>query len=89
VKGDKLIIFGGIHEITHELNDLHIFDFNTQSWEKIFDETASPGKSPNTSFRVDPTGNDSPKNGNTQPVRFGNNMNMKPAASPVILNDLT
>ena len=38
-----MIIFGGIHEITKELNDLLIFDFNNNKWLKLFDnEILSP-----------------------------------------------
>lgn len=40
-----MIIFGGIHEITRELCDLHAFDFKKLTWEVIFEEPSSP--SPN------------------------------------------
>jgi N-acetylneuraminic acid mutarotase len=31
-----LIVFGGIHEITKELNDLYIFNFKTNFWKRLF-----------------------------------------------------
>jgi N-acetylneuraminic acid mutarotase len=31
-----LIVFGGIHEITKELNDLYIFNFQTNQWRRLF-----------------------------------------------------
>lgn len=39
VFGNKLYIFGGILELTKELNDLVVFDFNTQKFSSN-DETA-------------------------------------------------
>jgi len=26
------VLFGGIHDITHERNDLHVFDLQTKKW---------------------------------------------------------
>jgi hypothetical protein len=37
-----MIIFGGIYEITKELNDLHLFDFRKSKWVTIFEEAHSP-----------------------------------------------
>lgn len=37
-----MVIFGGIFEITKELNDLHMFDFAKQRWVTLFEETSSP-----------------------------------------------
>ena len=37
-----MIIFGGIHELTQELNDMHIFDFNNGQWFAILNEAESP-----------------------------------------------
>lgn len=41
---DYMIVFGGIYEITKELNDLHIFDFKNNRWITIFEEACSPKK---------------------------------------------
>ena len=37
-----MVIFGGIFEITKELNDLHLFDFKKQRWVTLFEEANSP-----------------------------------------------
>lgn len=29
---DKLLLFGGIHDITHEKNDMYIFNTRTKKW---------------------------------------------------------
>lgn len=39
-----MIIFGGIYEITKELNDLYLYDFKTNKWVTVFDEAVSPIK---------------------------------------------
>jgi Galactose oxidase, central domain len=41
-EGQYLIIFGGIYEITKELNDLHMFDFSKKKWVTVFEESNSP-----------------------------------------------
>jgi len=41
-EGQYLIIFGGIYEITKELNDLHMFDLTKRRWVTVFDESNSP-----------------------------------------------
>lgn len=42
--GKYLLVFGGIYEITKELNDMHFFDFNKRQWITIFEESYSPKK---------------------------------------------
>jgi DNA topoisomerase IA len=37
-----MVVFGGIYEITKELNDLHIFDFTKKKWITLFEESNSP-----------------------------------------------
>ena len=37
-------MFGGIYEITKELNDLYLYDFSNNKWITIFDEFVSPKK---------------------------------------------
>jgi len=39
-----MIVFGGIFEITKELNDVHLFDFKKSRWITLFEETSSPRK---------------------------------------------
>jgi hypothetical protein len=37
-----MIIFGGIFEVTKELNDMHLFDMRSKKWIQFFEETSSP-----------------------------------------------
>jgi hypothetical protein len=41
-----MVIFGGIFEVTRELNDMHSFDFSTLTWQEMYEETnpTSPNK---------------------------------------------
>lgn len=39
---DYMILFGGIYEITRELNDLHIYDLKNKSWNILFREKEPP-----------------------------------------------
>lgn len=41
---DFLIIFGGIHEVTKELNDMHLYDIKNKRWINFFEELNSPDK---------------------------------------------
>jgi len=41
---NHMIIFGGIYEITKELNDFHLFDFIKNRWVTLFEESNSPKK---------------------------------------------
>jgi hypothetical protein len=41
---DCMIIYGGIFEVTKELNDMHVFDFKKQQWIVMFEELNSPQK---------------------------------------------
>lgn len=41
-----MIIYGGIFEITKELNDMHIFDIQKREWICLFEEINSPAKKP-------------------------------------------
>lgn len=36
-----MIIFGGLYDITKELNDMHVFNFNNQTWNRIYEEPSS------------------------------------------------
>lgn len=40
VHGDKLVVFGGIHDVTWELDDLFVFDINTSCWIEIDRDSA-------------------------------------------------
>ena len=44
VYSDCMIIYGGIFEVTKELNDMHVFDFKKQQWVVLFEELNSPQK---------------------------------------------
>jgi N-acetylneuraminic acid mutarotase len=35
IYNDYLVVFGGIYEITKELNDCFVFDLETRVWTKI------------------------------------------------------
>jgi hypothetical protein len=37
-----MIVFGGIYEVTKELNDMHLFDMRQKRWIQFFEETGSP-----------------------------------------------
>ena len=53
---DIMIVFGGIHEVTKELNDLCAFDFKQNKWVQFFEEMNSPakrGSSANSSRKKD------------------------------------
>ena len=39
-----MIVYGGIEEITKELNDMRIFDCRTEKWMVLFEEINSPKK---------------------------------------------
>lgn len=43
-KGKYIAVFGGIFEITRELNDCHLYDIKSNKWFNLFEETgpASP-----------------------------------------------
>jgi N-acetylneuraminic acid mutarotase len=43
-EGQYLIMFGGIYEITKELNDLQMFDLTKKKWVTLFDESNSPAR---------------------------------------------
>ena len=43
-EGQYMVVFGGIYEITKELNDLHMFDFAKRKWVTVFEESNSPIK---------------------------------------------
>lgn len=46
-----MTLFGGIYEITKELNDFHLYDFKRNKWITLFEETYSPKKGgPNDYF---------------------------------------
>jgi hypothetical protein len=41
-KNDYILIFGGIYEVTKELNDLFVFDMHKENWICLFEEINSP-----------------------------------------------
>lgn len=50
---DKMVIFGGLFEITKELNDMHVFDLSTERWVKVYEdeENLSPIRMQSASSR--------------------------------------
>lgn len=38
VAGNQMFVFGGILELTKELNDLSVFDFTTEKWVKAIED---------------------------------------------------
>lgn len=51
------MVFGGIHELTQELCDLHAFDFNKMQWFAMIDEnnySPSNTASPHINFGYSP-----------------------------------
>ena len=49
---DFLIIYGGIYDVTRELNDMHIYSFKSESWICLFSQIASPLPKSRESFRT-------------------------------------
>ncbi len=41
-----MVLFGGIFEITKELNDVILYDFAQNKWVTLFEESYSPKKLP-------------------------------------------
>mmetsp|Transcript_32372 Transcript_32372/g.31673 ORF Transcript_32372/g.31673 Transcript_32372/m.31673 type:complete len:190 (+) Transcript_32372:330-899(+) len=41
---DLMIVFGGIHEITREMEDLFFLDFKRNKWVLLYDEVTKPNK---------------------------------------------
>jgi hypothetical protein len=39
-----MLIFGGIYEVTKELDDMYLFDFRNKRWILFFEEIQSPAK---------------------------------------------
>jgi len=62
VHNEHMIIFGGIFEVTKELNDVHIFNMKTSKWVCLQEETNSPIR----------PGKQSPQN-QSPLLRMGNN----------------
>jgi len=50
-----MLLFGGIFEITKELNDLYLYDLEKNKWIQLFEETSSPKKGGESSFIKSPT----------------------------------
>lgn len=41
---DMMVVFGGIHEVTKELDDLIVFDLKTKRWATLFEEQLNSPK---------------------------------------------
>lgn len=66
-KDQFMIIYGGIHFVTRELNDMHVLDMKKEKWVCLLEELNSPAKSsmqpPGSGLRKAQSklGNDSPR----------------------------
>lgn len=40
-----MIVFAGIHEVTKELDDMHVYDFKNKEWFPLFEEISYSPKS--------------------------------------------
>ena len=56
----KIFIFGGIFEVTKELNDCHMYDIENNRWICIFDEKNEDGASIQSPTKIMAMGNNSP-----------------------------
>jgi len=36
-----MVIFGGIHEVTKELDDMYLYDFRNSKWYQLYDEISN------------------------------------------------
>lgn len=56
----KMFIFGGIFEVTKELNDCHIYDIVNDRWICVFEEKNEDGTSAQSPTKIMSMGNNSP-----------------------------
>jgi hypothetical protein len=49
-----MIIYGGIFEVTKELNDMHVFDLKKEQWVVLFEELNSPQKANSSNPNASP-----------------------------------
>jgi hypothetical protein len=52
-----MLVFGGMYEVTKELDDMHLFDFRNKRWITFFEEAQSPVRMKSTSPDGSPTSN--------------------------------
>ena len=45
IKNRHILVFGGIHEVTYEMNDLASFDLTTKKWTTIDEENKNNSES--------------------------------------------
>jgi N-acetylneuraminic acid mutarotase len=64
-EGQYMVVFGGIYEITKELNDLHMFDFSKRKWITVFEESNSPKRKDTSPTFDEPFGQTTHSNNNT------------------------
>jgi Kelch motif len=62
VFGNLMLIFGGIFEVTKELNDLMAFDLTTKQWITLFEELGPANNSPTRQVTKSFTIDNSPMN---------------------------
>lgn len=49
-----MLVFGGIHELTQELNDMQAYDFNNKQWFSLIEESLSPTHSAAVTYGFSP-----------------------------------
>lgn len=83
-----MVVFGGIQEITKELNDFYLYNFNTMTWITLFEESTSPNKITEgygtLGQDLSPTGGNSPKKSTGSP--HGKNSSFRKSSPPKTMN---
>ena len=51
---DYIMVFGGIWDVTKELNDLHLYSLTKNEWIVVQDAANSPLRSPTKSLKMKP-----------------------------------
>lgn len=46
-----LLVFGGIHEVTYEMNDFRMFDMQTHKWHVLDEENKNASESGSPAHR--------------------------------------
>ena len=91
--GDYIVVFGGIHEITRELNDMYAYDIKANKWLKIFDEKAAttpmilPQSSPTKTGGLTATYTQQSPYSRKATLTGGNNSALKEAKTPARKNN--
>mmetsp|Transcript_29024 Transcript_29024/g.21599 ORF Transcript_29024/g.21599 Transcript_29024/m.21599 type:complete len:116 (+) Transcript_29024:881-1228(+) len=78
-----MVMFGGIFEITKELNDFMLYDIAENKWITLFEESVSPKKLPREYHMMDDgsPGEKSPKKSNSP---MGKTSNLRNKSNPKV-----